>query len=71
MGLISNIAPRRDSHRLLTAFSTSRDVFTDDSWVDRAESSGFQVLNHRQWKSDERNWRINGGGIEKIEKVGE
>jgi hypothetical protein len=35
---------RPDLISKLTAFSTSRDVFTDDLWVDRAESSGFQVL---------------------------
>ena len=35
---------RPDLISKLTAFSTSRGVFTEDSWVDRAESSGFQVL---------------------------
>jgi hypothetical protein len=35
---------RPDLISKLTAFSTSRDVFTEDSWVERAVSSGFQVL---------------------------
>jgi len=35
---------RPDLISKLTAFFTSRDVFSDDSWVERAQTSGFQIL---------------------------
>lgn len=35
---------RPDLISKLTAFSTSRDVFPEDAWVDKARSDGFQVL---------------------------
>ncbi|HME55319.1 MAG TPA: hypothetical protein VKM55_24135 [Candidatus Lokiarchaeia archaeon] len=56
---------RPDLISKLTAVSTSQDVFSDDSWVERAQTSGFQVLIPSREDVRRKKWRINGTTTEK------